>query len=495
MSQPVAGASAPILQVRGLTLRFGGLTAVSDVHLAVQRGEIAAVIGPNGAGKTSLFNAITGIYEPTEGTVEVCGRDVQSQLTTRHKLRFAAAGMFLGLLALLSASNLDGLWLATVKAQPAAAFSVGTAVRDAGRYLLAEPRMENRLGRVTVVSWDGHIPLANEADLAAATTARDKLAAALSGSAPFVATETGVQAGDTVLASGLSAAKARRLAADLTEARAEQASAMWTRLLAFLVAGVLGAAGTFAVWQRTRRTPHGVAMQGVARTFQNIRLFHHMTVAENVLVAMDRHLRRRVVAGQAPIAATPVDLAIPVGLGALLALVAVLTRLQAGTAAAGLLAVVLAGTAAWLVQIRRRGYMTAAGQQVEAAAQTEALRLLAFVGLGHRAGELAKNLPYGEQRRLEIARALASQPQLLLLDEPAAGMNPSESLDLSQLIRRIADAGTTVLLIEHHMRVVMGISDHITVLVHGKCIAHGSPEQVRNNPKVIEAYLGTDDQH
>jgi ABC-type multidrug transport system ATPase subunit len=105
MSQPAADASAPILQVRGLTLRFGGLTAVSDVNLAVQRGEIAAVIGPNGAGKTSLFNAITGIYEPTEGTVEVCGRDVQTQLTTRHKLRFAAAGLFLGLLALLSAQQ------------------------------------------------------------------------------------------------------------------------------------------------------------------------------------------------------------------------------------------------------------------------------------------------------------------------------------------------------------------------------------------------------
>jgi len=179
--------------------------------------------------------------------------------------------------------------------------------------------------------------------------------------------------------------------------------------------------------------PHKITAMGMARTFQNIRLFPEMTALENVMVG--RHTKGRY------------------GLkGAL---------------------------------IRNRGVINE-----EKDLASKSLSLLDFVGLRKKASVWARNLPYGDQRRLEIARSLATDPILLLLDEPAAGMNPKETKSLMELVKLVRDKGVTIFLIEHDMKVVMGISDRVFVLDHGVKIAEGLPEEIRRDKKVVEAYLG-----
>ncbi|MBV8620540.1 MAG: ABC transporter ATP-binding protein [Curvibacter sp.] len=184
------------------------------------------------------------------------------------------------------------------------------------------------------------------------------------------------------------------------------------------------------------RRPHQITRAGIARTFQNIRIFKEMSLLENVMVGMHAHLSYG-----------------PLGW--------------------------LAGTGLFRSEERR--------------ARDRARELLSWVKLDHKASDVADNLSYGDQRKLELARALATEPRLLLLDEPVAGMNSVEKTDLMHEIRNISARGYTIFMIEHDMRFVMGLCEHIAVLNFGRIIAEGGPEAIRNDPQVIEAYLGRED--
>ena len=187
----------------------------------------------------------------------------------------------------------------------------------------------------------------------------------------------------------------------------------------------------------TKTTPHKVAQLGIGRTFQNIRLFSNLSVVDNVIIASNMDAK---------------------------------------------------------YNMPQAIFKTAKYKKLEAYLREEAMDLLGFVGLSDKANERASSLPYGHQRKLEIARAMALKPKLLLLDEPAAGMNAEESLDLVQFVKEIkSHFDITILMIEHHMDVVTNLCDHCTVLNFGKTIAVGTPAEIKSNPEVIKAYLGGDE--
>ena len=334
--------TTPLMTVEKVSLRFGGLTAVDCVDICVNPNEVLSIIGPNGAGKTSLFNAITGIYEPTSGKVCVNAASVRDNPRSISSTSIIAICISVIFSHLIFISN---IWDKTI----------------AQNYTYGE-----------AFDW-------------------------------------------TNISKGMS------------HFYEENYSSL---LLFFVVITLIAYFAVRKIEKEFLFCPAVCSKAGLARTFQNIRLFSSMTVFENILVGIRSQQR--------PL-------------------------------------------------FFEKGLLERDNQRV--------LTLLEEVGLTEKQNELAVSLSYGERRRVEIARALATNPKVLLLDEPAAGLNPTEGKKLSELIITIKEKGIAVILIEHHMKVVMAISDRIVVLQNGKKIAEGSPEEIKRNQAVVDAYLGTGSTH
>ena len=367
-----------VLRMENVTMQFGGVVAVSNLTLEVNRGEIVALIGPNGAGKTTAFNCVTGVYQPTNGRIEFMGQTI-----VRNHPSGKMAKEYLGENAKRYTTDYDGLddpdTLAALAELDAKCAAEAAAAEDAVvRQLDAEKDEEKR-----------------KALYAGAEAKKAEIESAYAQPRAELLNRLNERAADRI---------------ELV--RSMDPYAMTNRVFA--------------------PTPDKITYLGIARTFQNIRLFSALSVLDNVLIA--KHMRAK----QNVFSAT--------------------------------------------LRLNRKE---------ERRMREEAVALLEEQNLAHLKDEIAGSLPYGIQRRLEIARALATNPKLLLLDEPAAGMNPQETQELGEYIVKLRrEHDLTILMIEHHMDLVMQFSDRIYVIDFGKLISAGTPDVVKADKRVIDAYLG-----
>lgn len=384
-----------LLKVKNLSKSFGGLLALKEITLKVAPEQIVGIIGPNGAGKTSLFNCLSCLYHPTGGEIEFDGIPLSTPIWPPAKKRVRSFAIIFLILGVMRLPLFWSFFLPRTFFK-VELFLLGLLILSI-RFLLVRGLM-----RLEIWAW-GLMFIFLLSDVCFAfmfLTQQNPSDYVVLTHVPFryIAMPWGVAAG----------------------------------LFSLYFIGVL-CTGKVRRLYGFKTSPDAVCRMGLARTFQNIRLFFNLSVLDNVKIG--RHGR------------------IHSGLGKTL----LKTRFQ---------------------------------QKEEAAAEKEGLHFLRFVGLEDKAFDLADTLAYGEQRRLEIARALASEPKLLLLDEPAAGMNARESEKLIQLVRKIRKSGITVLIIEHDMKVMMNLADYIYVFDYGRLIAEGTPDAVRENQTVIDAYLG-----
>ncbi len=369
-----------ILKVHNLTKDFGGVRAVDNVSFEIEKGSIVSIIGPNGAGKTTLFNMLTGLLKPTKGSILFKNQEIVPEdkpedfkFLTKISIIYAIYSFFV-----VSYFYIIYYKDATFQFE----FTLFSILIILFRFYTSY-RMQKR------VIW----------------------AKGFNSIILFF---------DTAFALFFAFYK--------------------NQILPAIIITIISCYFYYYFNRRKTKNLFGefieadkIAVSGIARTFQNIRLFQKLTALDNVMIGFHKSINENL-------------------FGILL--------------------------------------NTNHKKMEEEKFVEKALQLLDYVGLKKHAYFLASNLPYGEQRKLEIARALALEPELLLLDEPAAGMNPVETENLLQLIKKIRDDGTTVILIEHDMKLVMNISDKIIVLDYGEKIAEGKPEEIKKNPRVIEAYLG-----